>query len=351
MRIAILGDTHFGCRNSNRVVEEHIFEFIKKFLYYIKDEGITTVIQTGDFFDSRKSVDLLTLQRVKTEFLDVLKERGVTLHIPVGNHDVFWRHSNELSSPEMLLNKEYPNIHIYSEPTEVLFDNLNVLMMPWINNQNYNTSVDKINSTMATVMVAHLELNGFVMHSGVISQSGMDKQTFSRFDKVITGHFHAKSTLEPIYYVGTPYDTSWADYGDKKYWHILDTKDVSIQTIENPDRLFVKLWYDDTKDEGLLKEDLTKYKDKIIKVIVSNKTNPVMFEGFLDNLNKTNPFEVSIIDDALSGLTDVDEDDILVKTNVDIISQTVYNTDSERINNDKLMSIMLELYDEALTDD
>jgi DNA repair exonuclease SbcCD nuclease subunit len=36
------------------------------------------------------------------------------------------------------------------------------------------------------------------------------------------GHFHHKSNDGHIFYLGTPYEITWSDYGNEKGFHIFD---------------------------------------------------------------------------------------------------------------------------------
>ena len=71
MKIAFLGDLHFGCRNSNQVIQRHQELFLDKIFWpYIEEKGIKTIIQTGDYFDNRKWINLQTMSFQKRIFVD-----------------------------------------------------------------------------------------------------------------------------------------------------------------------------------------------------------------------------------------------------------------------------------------
>ena len=62
--------------------------------------------------------------------------------------------------------------------------------------------------------------------------------------------------------------------------------------------MFDKFWYDDAtigkEPEGY---DLTNWKNKIVKVIVTNKTNPYRFDKFIENLEKVGVIDMQIVED------------------------------------------------------
>ena len=113
MKIAFLGDTHFGCRNSNQVIQRWQQKFFEQVFWpYIKEHGITTVIQTGDYFDNRKWINLQTMSFQKQVFVDVAKELDVTVHGIIGNHDIPLRHSLSMNSPQQILIEDHINYHV-----------------------------------------------------------------------------------------------------------------------------------------------------------------------------------------------------------------------------------------------
>ena len=63
MKIALINDTHFGCRNDNPNYHEYIYRFWEEqFFPYIKEHNIDTIIHLGDVLDRRKYVNFKTLQ-------------------------------------------------------------------------------------------------------------------------------------------------------------------------------------------------------------------------------------------------------------------------------------------------
>ena len=86
------------------------------------------------------------------------------------------------------------------------------------------------------------------MHPGVQNHGGMDHKLFSKFERVLTGHFHTKSTIDNITYLGTQLELSWADAHDKKHFHILDTATRELTNqYENKHTLYHKVMYNDTE--------------------------------------------------------------------------------------------------------
>ena len=201
----------------------------------------------------------------------------------VGNHDAVYRNTNELNSV-YLLTQEYPNIIEYHQPTEINIGGCEMLIVPWICKDNEKQSYQMIKGTTAQIVMGHLELKGFQMNKGYVVQEGADHTIYDKFDMVCTGHYHHKSTEKNINYLGSPYEMTWMDYEDPKGFHIFDTETRELTRVVNPNRMFYKLWYNDTNltFEEVMAMDFTPYQNAYVKVIVSNKTNPYLFDTYVD---------------------------------------------------------------------
>lgn len=157
--------------------------------------------------------------------------------------------------------------------------------------------------------MGHLEITGFEMHKGAVSDHGFDMDIFSKFDLVMSGHFHHRSRNRNINYLGAPYEMTWSDYNDPKGFHVFDTATRDLTFIENPHRMFRKIYYDDF---GKTMEQVTAVPTDLdgsyVKVIVKNKTNPYWFDMFIDKLEKTGVLDVKTVEDNLNLSLESDEE-------------------------------------------
>jgi len=224
MKIAIITDQHFGCRKNSKLFHDYFLKFYENvFFPTLEKEGITTVIDMGDTFDSRKGIDFAALSWAKDNYFDKLKELGCTVHTIVGNHTAYYKNTNDINAIDLLL-REYDNIPIYSETTSIVIDGLNILLVPWINKENEEKSVAMIKKSRASVCMGHLELNGFRATPGHMMEHGMDWGIFKKFKKTFSGHYHCRSNQDNIYYLGNPYEMFWNDVDDEnRGCHIFDT--------------------------------------------------------------------------------------------------------------------------------
>ena len=291
MRVAIITDTHYGCRKGSKLFQDYFEEFYKNvFFPTLEKEEITTVLHLGDAFDSRKSIDYQSLEWTKRVVLDPLLKYDV--HMLVGNHDAYYKNTNSVNSPSLLL-QNYSNIKTYSDPEVIKIGNLNVLLIPWICADNEEKTLRLIKNSGCKVAMGHLELNGFQAHRGHIMDDGMDSIVFDNFTKVFSGHYHTRSNNGTVFYLGNPYEIFWNDVNDTRGFHIFDTETFEHTPVNNPYKMYCVIYYDDDNYQTF---DTREYENKIVKVIVRKKSNTKKFEKFIDKLYTSNVSELKIVE-------------------------------------------------------
>ena len=349
MKIAILNDTHAGVRGDMIEMSKYQGRFYEEIFFpYLDEHDIKHIIHLGDYFDRRKYINFASLKANREHFIEPLIERGISMDLIIGNHDTYYKNTNDVNAPELLLFNE-AQINVISECQVKEYDGTNIALVPWINNENYADSVEFMMSAPASVCMGHFEIEGALMQPGMTCQHGLDHTYLKRFDKVYSGHFHQKSEVKNIRYLGSQMQFTWSDYGDNKYFHIFDTEDQSMTPVHNPLTMFEKAFYDDAKEtfETISNADYSKYEGKFVKVVVVNKDNPYWFDSFLDKIHSQSPLHVSVVDDN-KHMDFFDDDEIEdVEDTLTILSKYI---DGLEIQGKKksLNNLMTTLYNEAL---
>jgi UDP-2,3-diacylglucosamine pyrophosphatase LpxH len=291
MRIALINDTHYGARKGSKLFHDY-FELFYKNVFFptLEQYGITTVIHMGDAFDSRKSIDYQSLEWAKRVVFDPLSKYDV--HMIVGNHDSYYKNTNNTNSPQLLL-KDYPNVKTYSSPTEIKVGNLDILLLPWICMDNEQQSLKMIQKTNAKVAMGHLELQGFRVNRSLVMDHGLEADIFKNFKKVFSGHYHTRSNNGTVFYTGNPYEIYWTDVGDTRGFTIFDTETLEHEPINNPYKMFYNIYYEDTNYQTF---DTREYENKIVKVVVRKKSDTKKFEKFIDKLYSSNIAELKVVE-------------------------------------------------------
>ena len=292
MKIGIYTDSHYGAKKGSKHLHDY-FELFYKNVFFpaLEEHGVETVIHMGDAFDSRKSIDYQSLEWAKRVVFDPLKKYDV--HMIVGNHDCYYKNTNNVNSPALLL-KDYPNIKTYSSPTNTKVCGIDMTFIPWICSENYDETLKVIQKSKAKVAMGHLELKGFRVNKHlVMEEHGLEANLFSNFTKVFSGHYHTRSDNGTVFYLGNPYEMYWTDVNDTRGFHIFDTETLEHTPINNPYKLFYNIYYEDTPHQTF---DASEYSNKIVKVIVRKKSKPKDFERFIDKLYKIGIQDLKIVE-------------------------------------------------------
>jgi len=342
MKVAIITDQHFGARKNSKLFHDYFLKFYNDvFFPTLEQYGITTVVDMGDTFDSRKGIDFSALSWAKNNYYDRLQQMGVTVHTIVGNHTAYYKNTNEVNAVDLLL-REYDNVTVYAQPTEVLLDKLKVLFIPWINQENEETTLKFIKKTTCKCAMGHLELQGFRVNRQIVMENGLESKLFEKFDKVYSGHYHTRSTNGTVFYLGNPYEIYWTDVGDTRGFTIFDTETLEHISVDNPYQMFYNIYYEDTNYQTF---DARQYENKIVKVIVRKKTDSKKFEKFIDKLYASNIAELKVIENF-----DIQEPgDFQVFESEDTLSILNRYIEEAEINLDKsiVQKLLQEVYQEA----
>lgn len=298
MKICLIGDIHF-CNSSGSVHhQKSIKEFCDKILLpTLLKRGITIVLQTGDLFTSRTSTHSQSLDNAKRCFFNPLNQYNIDLHLILGNHDIFYKESLSINTPELVL-AEYSNVTIHKTPSVLKFDNVTIDMLSWICDENREQIFEFVRKSKSDYCFAHLELVGFKMSKSYMAEHGDDPKLFSNYKQVWSGHYHSSSTSGNILYLGNPTQDSWEAVNEVKGFRIFDTETHEMEFIENPYNLFERIIYND--------ENKLEFKDiseKFVKVIIEKLSDSKKFESYIESLWLQNPHDIKVVDNIVANDT------------------------------------------------
>ncbi len=341
--IGIITDQHFGLRKSSQIFHDYMEKFYEEtFFPTLVKNKVKTLLDLGDTFDNRKTIDFWTLNWAKEKYFDKLADLGITVYSLVGNHTAYYKNTLNINAIDLLLN-QYDNVHCIEKPSTVNIEGLDICFIPWICLENESETFDEIENTKAEICMGHLEIKGFEAHPGFVMDHGMSYERFDKFKNVYSGHFHTRSSNGNIRYLGNPYQTYWNDYGDKRGFHLYNTKTRKLKFINNPNHMFEKIFYNDSL-ENYECLNVEPYKDKFIKLIVEQKDNYCEFDNFIERLYNIGIHELKIIDNTVQEVSPTGDIEIegtlsFLENYIDILD---YPT------KDNLKSIVSSIYTEAI---
>ena len=349
MKVAILNDTHCGVRNSSDIFINYQEAFYTDvFFPYLQENDIKHILHLGDYYEHRRFINFKALSANRKHFLEKLREYGITMDIIPGNHDTYYKNTNNLNSLKELLGHYMNEVSIVNDASVLDYDGLKVGLVPWICQDNEAEVTDFLNNCKADVIGGHFDIIGFDMIRGVPCTSGMTSDKLRRFELVLSGHYHCKSNQGNIHYLGSQMEFFWNDAGDDKFFHILDTDTRELLPVRNPITLYEKIYYDDEKQD-YNNWSTSHLDEKFVKVVVVNKTDLFTFERFLDRIQSRNIHDLKIQENLTEFLGEnVEDDGLEVEDTSELLRGYVENVETP-LDKERIKKELLELMQEAET--
>ena len=346
MKIAIINDTHAGIRNSSDIFTDNANLFYTEFFNYLVKHNIKKILHLGDVFDNRKFINFKSLHSLRKNFLAKLREHQIHMEVIPGNHDVFYKNTNELNALKEILGHYMNEVTIHMEPTVLNLDGFKLALLPWITQENHNRSMEFIKICKADWLAGHLELQGFDVMRGVQMHGGLDHIIFNRFEKVLSGHFHVSSQRDNIEYLGTQLEFFWSDAHDEKGFHILNTETRDLEKIVNKNTLFEHIIYDDSKVNYAL-FNTSHLSNKFVKITVINKKDLFTFDRFVDKIQNESIHDLKIAENFSEFAGDnVEDESVSIEDTGELLDNYVDAVETE-LDKDKLKLDMRNLLSEA----
>ena len=315
MKYILMGDTHLGVKKSNPVMMARQLQGWDHVIEYAKSEGISTIIHEGDFFDDRAALTIQTINAAKL-IAKKLKDAGLKMIMLTGNHDVVYKNRNDVNSPEAVFGIEDDTILIFTQPTKM--DDIDII--PWVNHTNLSEVMEFVEDSDARFCIGHFEFSGFPFHKGGRkSDSGMSIKPFRRYEKVFSGHYHTCSSDGNIFYTGSSFEFTWADWNDLKIFTVLDTDSGEARAVAMPKNIcnFMKVV---VSAEGAVTEIVPALavKDRFVRVLVDGVATKKI-EALIVDIEKA-ALEVEVI---YAGEVTVDKDVVVEEVSAESIEHDV----------------------------
>lgn len=216
-----VGDLHLDGPFTKLVPEgaKVICNEVQKIVKWGRKRGINRVFFYGDICDTPR----MSYEAYRA-FSKLLRDNPDTeFHMILGNHDKFAvqseaGHSMELVKDLLEIMEALPNVHLYTEPTDVEIEGVMVRFLPWPSRAFSKSMLN----------VAHIETAGSKSDSG----REMDPEGLYKGNAVIVaGHLHTEQVVRNTYFSGTPFQQNFGE-GLKKYFHHIRFESVSDYDIE-----------------------------------------------------------------------------------------------------------------------
>ena len=186
-------------------------------------EGLgNPVIWLGDQLDTKE----LIRGKCLNFWIRKYRDSKLNHYILVGNHDFF---NLECEDHSLVALGLLPNVTLVD--SILTLPEHNIAMLPYIHDES------QLKSTLKGIpdnytLFAHLELKGFDYGNGHICDHGLTPRSFSKFKRVVSGHFHKFQESGKMMYLGTPFTNSFGETDQAKYIATYDSDKGSLGLIE-----------------------------------------------------------------------------------------------------------------------
>jgi DNA repair exonuclease SbcCD nuclease subunit len=221
MKVCLLSDLHLGNNKDNPIFHKISLDYAEWVKSQMIENDCDTLVIAGDFFHSRTSISLSTLD-TGHKFLDVLKD--LEIYITTGNHDAFYLDNSEVTSISVF--KSRKNVHVIDKLT-VLGD---MTLCPW------GTEIEEI--PKSKIVIGHWDAVSFEVAAGKISTHGINvSELMKKCDAAFSGHYHKPQERQYdsklFRYLGSTFQMNWGEQGEDKFIYFLDTKTLEVEKVKN----------------------------------------------------------------------------------------------------------------------
>ncbi len=246
-RVWVLGDLHFGVRANSLEwlnIQKDFFEnvFIPTLKKHYRPGDV--LMQVGDTFDNRQSINIKVLNYA----INLFERLGkiLPIHIIVGNHDIWAKKSNEITSIDSL--KWIPNVQVYVDPIEYKWANKKILLMPWRRDSSHEAET-LADYPQSQIVFCHSEVRGIYLNAKVKNQHGNESNIYDKYTRVYSGHIHYRQEKGKLLMVGVPYQLTRSDMNNPKGFDLVDLETMDETFFENNHspkflRYNIKMLYD-----------------------------------------------------------------------------------------------------------
>jgi len=204
-KAACFTDLHFGLKTNSIVHNDDCNNFVDWFITKAKEEGCETCFFLGDWHNNRSTLNIITLN-YSLRALEKLNDAFDRVYFIPGNHDLYYRDRRDVQSVEFA--KHLKNVVICND----WFSDGDVVIAPWLIGEDYK----KIQKLSGKYMFGHFELPQFYMNAMIEmpDHGEIQREHFTGFDSVFSGHFHKRQAQKNIWYMGNAFPHNFADAGD-----------------------------------------------------------------------------------------------------------------------------------------
>jgi len=384
----VFSDQHFGVKGNSPLRQKIGVQAIREILSYAKKSKAKNIIFCGDWFHSRATLDVSTLD-IAYKCVQALAKQ-CKLWMILGNHDLYLKNSTEVSSVNIFKNDT--NVVVVDKPLEVMLNSKKALLVPWLAN------LDGFKKDSYDLMLGHFEISSkFLMQSYIEEHSGkleaseavsldLDKDDFlsdpgvasaqpsksvellgsfielvkPRTGIILAGHIHQHKEMvvkngRKFIFIGTPYEQNLGELGNVcGFYEISEEGELKFIKLDKLPR-HIQLKTSEIKRAGFEKFDFSNVSGNIVQKIYDEELTQAEEAKLAQKINDFKPYEELLpeykvaIQYALKSKDDQTSVELLQKSKLEYIRNYIDNMDDKvleasNVDRDELFGILESYY-------
>jgi DNA repair exonuclease SbcCD nuclease subunit len=327
-------DIHFGRKQNSDTHNQHCSNFIDFLIAGVDKFKADHIIFLGDWYENRNAISVSTINYAYN-CASKLNSLGIPIYFIVGNHDMNTRHTRETYST--IDYNQFSNFKMIDTIVEDHNIYGGALFCPFL----FHAEYENLSKYSAKNVYGHFEFDGFIITgSGTRYSGGNDGMRYGMYNRIFSGHFHARQHNKNIQYIGNtfPMDFSDANDFDRGYAFFDSVADhlEFVNWIECPKYINVNL-SDIVADKVTIPEGATV---KCIQDIDLDHSKLMEIKTAITDIYKLE--SLSIFEPAASIESDEEFDDLINNDLLgidDMIVEMLHTIDTPTINNAELIKI------------
>ena len=206
----VISDIHFSVNTLEKATTA-----LSRALQTAETHNIPLII-AGDLNDSKAIIRA----EVANRLIELLKEKTVSVHLLVGNHDLI----NE-KGKEHGLNFLAPYVNLVSTWTPLL----DCYLIPYISS-NEELKVILGSIPAGSHLIMHQGFQGAFIGDYIQDKSSISPELVKDF-KVISGHYHKHQTVGSVTYIGSPYTMTFGEANDGPKGFLIVNDDFTFKRV------------------------------------------------------------------------------------------------------------------------
>lgn len=384
----VFSDQHFGVKGNSPLRQKIGVQAIREILGYAKKSKTKNIIFCGDWFHSRATLDVSTLD-IAYKCVQALSKQ-CKLWMILGNHDLYLKNSVEVSSMNIFRGND--QIKVIDKPTEVMLNSKKTLLVPWLAN------LDNFKKDSYDFLLGHFEISSkFLIQSYIEEHSGKleaSKAVSSELDEddflgdpgaanvqsskvtellgsfielvkpktgiILAGHIHQHKEMlakngRKFIFIGTPYEQNLGELGNAcGFYEISEEGKLKFIKLDKLPK-HIQLKISEIKKVGFEKFDFSNVSGNIVQKIYDEELTQAEESKLAQKINDFKPYEELLpeykvaIQYALKSKDDQTSVELLQKSKLEYIRNYIDNMDDKvleasNVDKDELFGILKSYY-------